>query len=363
MTVHVCRTGCAMNETAPLVHEAARRSSPGRRAAGAVLALAVVTVVFVALLPRIADYGDVWGVVKTLSPAAVAALAVATVINLATFAPPWMAAIPGLGYRNATVLTQVSTALSIAVPGGDAAGIAASYAMLRRWGFGRRTVAVAVVVTGVGNQLVNVLLPLLALALLVMTGGSSPVLLTAGLIGIAAILVLSAAIALVLRGERQAYAVGRRAQWLANHALALLHRPPREGWGEGLVRFRSETIDLVARRWPALTGSLILGHLTVFGVLMVALRASGVGAGEVGWVEALAAWGLIRLLSAVPVTPAGVGIVELGLSSALVGFGAHNAEAVAAVLLYRALTVLPTLALGSVLGLTWRKHRVVVEGG
>jgi uncharacterized membrane protein YbhN (UPF0104 family) len=352
-----------MTHTAPLVHEATQRTSPGRRIAGAVVGLAVVAVVFAELLPRIADYGSVWAVVQTLGPVELIALAAMTAINLATFPPPWMAAIPGLGYWNATVLTQVSTALSIAVPGGDAAGIAASYAMLRRWGFGRAVVAVAVVVTGVGNQLVNVLLPLIALALLVMSGGSSPVLLTAGMIGIAAILGVSASVLLILRGERQAFAVGHRAEAAANHVLALLHRAPRQGWGDGLVRFRRETIDLVSRRWPALAGSLILGHLTVFGVLIVALRTTGVGSDDVGWVEALAAWGLIRLLSAVPITPAGVGIVELGLSSALVGFGAHNAQAVAAVLLYRALTVLPTLVLGAVLGLTWRRHGVTLEEG
>jgi putative heme transporter len=352
-----------MTQTAPLVHDGAQRGPLRRRIAGAALAVAVIAVVFAELLPRIANYGDVWAVVTRLSPLEITALVVVTAINLATFAPPWMAAIPGLGYWNATVLTQVSTALSIAVPGGDAAGIAASYAMLRRWGVARGAVAVAVVVTGVGNQLVNVLLPLLALALLVMSGGSSPVLLTAGSIGIAAILALSTAIVLVLRGERQAFAVGRRAEWFVNHVLALAHRPARHGWGDGLVRFRRETIELVARRWPALAGSMIVGHLAVFAVLLVALRATGVDAGEVGWVEALAAWGLIRLLSAVPVTPAGVGIVELGLSSALVGFGAHNAEAVAAVLLYRALTVLPSLALGAVLGLTWRRRGVAPEGG
>jgi putative heme transporter len=352
-----------MTQTAPLVHDGAQRGPLRRRLAGAALAVAVIAVVFAELLPRIANYGDVWAVVTRLSPLEITALVVVTAINLATFAPPWMAAIPGLGYWNATVLTQVSTALSIAVPGGDAAGIAASYAMLRRWGVARGAVAVAVVVTGVGNQLVNVLLPLLALALLVMSGGSSPVLLTAGSIGIAAILALSTAIVLVLRGERQAFAVGRRAEWFVNHVLALAHRPARHGWGDGLVRFRRETIELVARRWPALAGTMIVGHLAVFAVLLVALRATGVDAGEVGWVEALAAWGLIRLLSAVPVTPAGVGIVELGLSSALVGFGAHNAEAVAAVLLYRALTVLPSLALGAVLGLTWRRRGVAPEGG
>ena len=38
-------------------------------------------------------------------------------------------------------------------------------------------------------------------------------------------------------------------------------------------------------------------------------------------VEALAAWSLIRLLTAIPITPGGLGIVEVGLSAALVGFG------------------------------------------
>ena len=64
-------------------------------------------------------------------------------------------------------------------------------------------------------------------------------------------------------------------------------------------------------------------------------------------IEAFAAWALVRILGALPLTPAGVGIVEVGLTGALVAFGASNAEAVAATLLYRALTVLPTLALGS----------------
>jgi len=44
--------------------------------AGAVLAFAVIAVVFVELLPRIADYGDVWSVLTTLGPAEVAALAI-----------------------------------------------------------------------------------------------------------------------------------------------------------------------------------------------------------------------------------------------------------------------------------------------
>ena len=154
---------------------------------GTAIAMAVVAVVFVVVLPRIANYSEVWRVLSGLSNEAIAALVVATVINVATYGPPWMAALPGLGYRQSMVLTQTSTALSVAVPGGDAVGIAASYAMLRGWGFRRDAVAVAVVVTGVWNQIVNVVLPVFALALLLLSGGSSPLLLTAGLVGIGAI--------------------------------------------------------------------------------------------------------------------------------------------------------------------------------
>jgi uncharacterized protein (TIRG00374 family) len=325
---------------------------------GTALAMAVVAVVFVVVLPRIANYSHVWDVLSGLSGRAIAALAVATLINVATYGPPWMAALPGLGYRQSMVLTQTSTALSVAVPGGDAVGIAASYAMLRGWGFRRDAVAVAVVVTGVWNQIVNVVLPVLALALLLLSGGSSPLLLTAGLVGIGAIVALAGALVMVLRGEPQARGIGERAQRVANRALKAVRRPAHTGWGEAMVRFRRQTIDLLARRWAAITVAQFAGHLAVFGVFIVALRATGVGSGEVTWIEALAAWGLIRLLTAVPVTPGGIGIVELGLATALVGFGAGNAQAVAAVLLYRVLTVVPTVVLGGLLGLTWRRHRV-----
>ena len=65
---------------------------------------------------------------------------------------------------------------------------------------------------------------------------------------------------------------------------------------------------------------------------------------------------MVRILGALPLTPAGVGIVEVGLTGALVAFGASNTEAVAATLLYRALTVFPTLALGLLAAATWRTH-------
>ena len=96
------------------------------------------------------------------------------------------------------------------------------------------------------------------------------------------------------------------------------------------------------------------GNLAVFLVLLVSLRAVGVSSDEVTWVEAFAGWSLGRALQLIPLTPGGVGPVELGLTGLLVGLGGSNVEVVAAVLVYRAFTVLPTLLLGLATLGAWR---------
>jgi uncharacterized protein (TIRG00374 family) len=126
--------------------------------------------------------------------------------------------------------------------------------------------------------------------------------------------------------------------------------------GDSFVRFRNEAIDLLRRRWHVLTLATLAGHLTVFLLLLFCLRVFGVSAAEVDLIEAFAAWSLVRLLGSIPITPGGLGIVEVGLTTALVGFGGQNAEVVAAVLVYRFLSIVPTLVLGLLSGATWKRH-------
>ena len=135
-------------------------------------ALVVVIGVFAFVLPRIADYRDVWDVVKTLSWQRILALAAAVVLNLATYAPPWMVALPGLRLRQAFVITQASTASTYVAPGGAAPGVAVSFAMLRGWHFDGGAVALAVTLVGVWNQLAILGFPIIALGLLTSVGES-----------------------------------------------------------------------------------------------------------------------------------------------------------------------------------------------
>ena len=320
------------------------------------LAVAVIVGTYVFVLPQFANYSEVWEQVQTLSWEWVAVLLAAVVLNLATFGPPWMTALPGLGYWSAETVTQASTASTYLAPGGPAVGIGISAAMLLGWGFHADEVALAVTLTGIWNQLAILGLPAVAFALLTLTGGNAAALQTIATIGLAVFVVVAGAFALALASAKMARRVGDLAARVLNWLLGMVRRGP-VGWsGESLAHFRGRAIGLLRRRWHLLTLTTLAGQLTVFLVLLVCLRALGVGADEVTLTEAFAGWSLARVLGSIPITPGGLGIVELGLTSVLVGFGGNRAGVVAAVLVYRFVTIVPTLVFGAVAAATWRRR-------
>jgi uncharacterized membrane protein YbhN (UPF0104 family) len=343
-------------DTAP-AEGAKRRRFPWRRAAGGGVGLIVVVATFVFILPRVADYRDVWAVVKQLSWEELGVLLAATLLNLATFAPPWMAALPGLRFGQAFVLTQASTASTYVLPGGAAVGMGVSFGLLRGWGFTGKPVTIAIAVTGIWNQFAALGFPALALALLTLSHEKHALLQTVAFIGLAIFVVAAAAFAVSLSSARMAERVGDGTAGLVTRVFALVRRRPVKWGGDSFVRFRADTVGLLRRRWHVITLAILAGQLTVFVLFLVSLRVFAVSPDEVSAIEAFAAWSLMRLLGSLPITPGGIGVVEVGMTAALVEFGGQNAEVVAAVLVYRFLTIVPTLVLGLLAGVTWRRYR------
>jgi uncharacterized membrane protein YbhN (UPF0104 family) len=328
-----------------------------RRIILGVISVAVIVGVFAFILPRIADYGAVWGVIRSLTWEQGLLLAAAVLANLATYAPPYMAALPGLDYWRGSLITTSSTASTYIAPGGAAVGVGVSFAMLRGWGFAGQRVALAVTLTGVWNQLFMLGAPAVALGLLTAQGEKNAALQTTAAIGLAIFVLATAGFIAALARDNLARWLGDHAARAASWALGVIRRKPVTWDGESLVRFRRQAIGLLGRRWLPLTLATLAGQLTVFLVLVVCLREVGVGPHQVTLTEAFAGWTLVRLLGSLPITPGGIGIVELGLTGALVGFGGSNDRVVAAVLLYRALTIVPTLVLGVIGAALWRRAR------
>src|SRR6476661_10549547 len=169
-----------------------------RRIALGVVGVGLIVATFVYFLPTIANYADVWGVVTELSWQWIVALLGATAINVVTFAPPWQVALPGLSFMQALTVTQASTALSIVVPGGLAAGVAGSFGVLRAWGFGFTDITRAVTLTGLWNQFLNLAYPIVGVFALTVSGEHNAGLATAAFIGVAVLGIAIAGFVVIL---------------------------------------------------------------------------------------------------------------------------------------------------------------------
>jgi uncharacterized protein (TIRG00374 family) len=82
----------------------------------------------------------------------------------------------------------------------------------------------------------------------------------------------------------------------------------------------------------------------------------GVSDDEVGWAEVLVVFAFARLVTAIPLTPGGVGVVELALIAGLTRAGGEDAAVVAAVLLFRLLTYVLPILLGALTYIYWRRN-------
>jgi uncharacterized protein (TIRG00374 family) len=330
----------AMVEQAP---PAARHRSRTRLVIQGMLSLVLVVAIFYYLRKKF-DPAQAWAAITAMTWLELTILSLLAAWNLCTYAFVWMTVTPGLGFRRAMVMTQATTAVANTVPAGSAIGIGMTYSMLGSWGYSRSRTTTAVLVSGMWNSFIKLAMPVLALALVLLQGGAGGGRVVAALLGIAGLVAAIVVFALLLRSEDQARRFGLLAARVASRALGLVRRPPVAGWELATVKFRDRTIGLVERRWAPITVASLVSHVSLYVVLLVALRDVGVSEAEVGWAEVLAVFAFARLATAIPLTPGGAGFVEGVLFTGLVGAGGDQAQVAAAVLVYRALTwALPIL--------------------
>jgi uncharacterized protein (TIRG00374 family) len=241
------------------------------------------------------------------------------------------------------------------VPGGEAVGAGFSVGMLRGWGYSRGVIAAGLAVLTSLNLLTKVVFAVAAIVALLLTGGDAGPLGLLTAIGVALAAAAVTVGVLFLRSDAGSRRLGELAGGPFEQGRRLLRGPPGQPLADRLVHFRKETVRLLGRRGLSLGFWMLLGNFTVFVVLLVALRAVGISSDEINAVNAFAAWALVRLVTAIPITPGGIGIVELGLTGALVAAGGDQTEVVTAVLLYRAFTWLPPIVIGLPSLLLWRR--------
>jgi len=333
-----------------------RSASRGRQVVKGVLSAVLVVAIFYFLFRKI-DFSAVWTEVRGLTWLELGTLFALAVWNLLTYVFVWMSVTtPRLSFGRAMVMTQSTTAVSNTVYGGAAIGIGMTYSMFSGWGYSRSRTTTAVLVSGVWNSFIKLGLPVLALALVALQGNGGGGRVAAALIGLAGLVAAIVVFALILRSEAMARATGLLAARIVSRILSLFGRPPVHGWELATVKFRSRTVELVEHRWLPITVTSLVSHVSLYLVLLVALRHVGVSEAEVSWAEILAVFAFARLATAIPYTPGGAGVVEAVLIGGLVTAGGDRAAITAAVLIYRALTWALPILVGIVAYLWWRRR-------
>ncbi len=352
-----------MNSTPKAVHDRRKRVVFFVRG---IVSLVIVVAIFALIVPKIASYSTVGGTLSALTPLQILAVTGAMVFNLVTYWWQMQAAMPGLTLLQAAVNNQTGTTISNLVPGGGVIALGVVVEMFRSWGFTGSEIGLELSITGIWNSFMKLALPIVAVALLAISGKGATYLLIPAIVGLLALAGTVLAFALMLWKKRFARAVGGGLGAAWSWLRSLVHKPPVTTWGEGAVRFRKDTIKLVEKRWIPLTLTTIVSHLALFFVLLLSLRYIGIHEHEVSWAQALAVFAFARLLTALPFTPGGVGVVELALIGGLYAVGRSHADVAlplfkaqltGATFLFRAFTYGIQIPLGGFTYLIWRRNK------
>ncbi|MEO7070978.1 MAG: lysylphosphatidylglycerol synthase transmembrane domain-containing protein [Nostocoides sp.] len=331
----------------------ATKGSPVRRTIGILVGLGLAIGLLVWGLPFFAktSWTDVWHVVQHIPFSHAVGYQALMVVGLYCYTFTITGAMPGLSHPRALILNVCGSSVGNLLPGGGAAGLAATYTICRSWGFDARRVSTMAIVTGVWNVLSRIALPVIAIFALYIGNTGLPAALTdLAFAALVSGLGLLGVFVAILASERAATVIGRLLDRLLAPILKRRKRT-RSTSIDVLVReLRHQINDTVGAHWFSLTAGLV-GFFGVYYLLFVLIaRDTGV---TLPLGKLFAVYAIGRLLTAVGITPGGIGVTEATTATVLVGWGAMPSAATATVLLFTVFTHLMEVPLGGLGWLAW----------
>ncbi len=232
-------------------------------------------------------------------------------------------------------VTLASNAISMSVPGGFAVAEGYAFNRFRKFGAGQAVAAWAELAAGA--------IAFAALAGIALAGA----IVDSRGVGVVLLPILS----VVFAGSVAAAGVFRHPHilvtwidWIERHVGRRLGSLiSRAGTHVREVSQRLRGFHPSVRTWATVFGLSALNWLLDVACLGLAFLAVG---GRVPWGAVLLAFAGTKVVSSIGITPGGLGIVEGGLVATFVAYGVPGGTAVAAVIVYRALTLIGLVGVG-----------------
>jgi len=316
---------------------------PNRRAAilRSGLIVAVLFVVFVIILPRYIDYQEVLEAFQDLDPSQFLAVSALGVVAWFASGLVFSALVPGLSPVRGTMSWLILAGIGASIPFGPW-NMGVLWVVMRGWRIPNAPATTGIALYGVVNELSRLFLPLMAVIGLVVTGeltgrpNSGTVWLIAA-ISIVAFVVATVVIVGIVRSERIADWLGRTGQRITEWILRRLGRAGSPDVAGAIHRFRDQFGTILRARGLVSLGLSVVAQISWTIVLIVALRVVGVPESALTPFEIFAVYGLVMVITIIPLSPGGAGVSELLFISGLTTIAGteYQAAITAGVFLYR----------------------------
>ena len=218
-------------------------------------------------------------------------------------------------------------AISHTLPGGTVPGTAASYRLLTESDVPGSTAAFGLATQGIGSAVVLNIIFWLALLISIPLQGYNPLYGFAAILGVLLLSIFAAVVFFLTRGEKHAGVlvdkVADHVPFIRAESLTSLLQKVADR-----VKILSTSSDLLVKAgiWAAANWLLDCASLYVFCLAFGA---------KISPIDVLVAYGLANILAVIPLTPSGLGVVELTIVAVLKGFGVPGGVAAAGVLSWR----------------------------
>jgi len=256
------------------------------------------------------------------------------VLMTGAFAAAWELthiAVPDISRFLAATSQLVSNALAKVVPGGVVAAGATYFQMLTVSGVPRGQAAAALAAVSFISNLVLFSLPAVALIVAAISAPIPSDLLPVALAGGVLFLLMFSVVFSIVRWDKPLLLVGRVVERVGGWLGPKLHKE-WELSAQGFLDHRIEVVVALGRRWPKALGAAVLNWMLDYMVLFTALYAVGA---KPRASLVLVAFAGSAVLGMIPITPGGLGFVEIGLTAMLIAAGIPGPDAALATLAYR----------------------------
>ncbi|MGI9666350.1 MAG: lysylphosphatidylglycerol synthase transmembrane domain-containing protein [Acidimicrobiia bacterium] len=324
----------------------------------------VLVLVFGFVLPQVADYREIMGYLTDISTAWWIVLGVISVWFLVAYPIVLTTTIRTLNLREAFVNHMTGTAITNSLPSGGAIAIAVNYAMYLSWGFTPEAVSAGLLAGGVWDWFARIALPALAVFAIAIVSVVLPWMWLVSIAGVLWVAFAAWLLAKVLRSEAMATSVATWVDGVVGRIFGWIKRDP-PGTYDAILQFRIDLRTVLSDRvWP-LTAATVANHMAMASLFTASIYAVGVSPEDIPIPWAVLAFALGRFLVMIPVSPGGLGLVDLGWIGLLtLGWQTANPgepvdhDVIAAgVLLFRGLSLLPPIPIGMGTWVFWRFNK------